>query len=193
MKNATIRLEDYAQEYPQESLWMHANKGSFDFARAMVERVVSHGFLTPGMLDAVRRCMARAPQQSAAVDTTQLEKAFARVNPTLRSPKINVGKYCFSPAPATRRDGTPGANPGAIYVKEDGQYLGKMLGGKFLARCTQEAMDAVLSIAADPLGKAIEHGKLTGRCAICNRKLTDEDSTGRGIGPICAEKFGWSL
>ena len=68
-----------------------------------------------------------------------------------------------------------------------------LLGGKFLARCTQEAMDAVLSIAADPLGKAIEHGKLTGRCAICNRKLTDEDSTGRGIGPICAEKFGWSL
>lgn len=24
-------------------------------------------------------------------------------------------------------------------------------------------------------------------------KLTDEDSTERGIGPICAEKFGWAL
>lgn len=193
MKNATIRLEEFGAEYPNEAAWMHANKGSFGFANAMCERVVSHGFLTPGMLDAVRRCMARAPQQAAAVDTTQLEKAFARVNPTLRSPAINVGRYRFSPAPATKRDGTPGANPGAIYVKEDGQYLGKMLGGKFLARCTQEAMTAVLAIAADPLGKAIEHGKLTGRCAICNRKLTDEDSTDRGIGPICAEKFGWSL
>lgn len=187
MKNATIRLEDFAAEYPNEAAWMHANKGSFEFANAMCERVVSHGFLTPGMLAAIHRCMARAPQQSAAVDTTQLEQAFARVNPTLRKPAINVGKYRFSPAPST------GKNPGAIYVKEDGQYLGKMLGGKFLARCTQESMNAVLGIAADPLGKAIEHGKLTGRCAICNRKLTDEDSTDRGIGPICAEKFGWAL
>lgn len=193
MKEATIRLEDFAQEYPKESAWMHANKASFGFAQAMCERVVSHGFLTPGMLAAIHRCMDRAPQAEAAVDTTQLEKAFSRVNPKLRSPAINVGKYRFSPAPATRRDGSPGANPGAIYVKEDGQYLGKMLGGKFLARCTEEAMRQVLAIAADPLGKAIEHGRLTGRCAICNLKLSATDSTERGIGPICAAKFGWAV
>lgn len=187
MKEATIRLEDFAAQYPKESAWMHANKGTFDFARAMVERVVSHGFLTHNMLAAIHRCMDRAPQAEAAVDTGELERVFARANPNLKKPALNVGEFRFSPAPAT------GANPGAIYVKQDGQYLGKMLGGKFLARCTQEAMDKVLKIAADPLGEAIKHGKLTGRCAICNRNLKDENSVDRGIGPVCASKFGWMV
>lgn len=185
MKEATLRLEDFSDAFPIEARWIEANHATFDFARAMRERIVSHGFLTHNMLDAVRRCANRAPTAEAAVDTGELEKVFARVNPKLKKPALNVGPFRFSPAPDT------GRNPGAIYVKHEGQYLGKMLGGKFLARATQEIMDTVLGIAGDPLGKAIEHGKLTGRCAVCNRNLTDEDSTGRGIGPVCAKKFGW--
>lgn len=132
-------------------------------------------------LHTLKNCIA--PALAADVDTGKIEAVFAKVNPTLKKPALNVGPYRFSPAPAT------GANPGAIYVKHEGNYLGKMLGGKFLARCTKEAMQEVLGIASDPLGKAIEHGKITGRCAICNRNLKDEDSTGRGIGPICYKKF----
>lgn len=190
MKEATLRLEDFSDAHPDMARWIEANHETFDFARAMRERIVSHGFLTYNMEAAIRRCMARQPvkaEDAPAVDTTQLEKVFARVNPILRKPALNVGPFRFSPAPAH------GRNPGAIYVKHEGQYLGKMLGGRFLAQCTQEALDQVLGIAADPLGKAIEHGRLTGRCAICNRKLTDEDSTDRGIGPICASKFGWEV
>lgn len=187
MKQETINLEDFAADYPAEMKWISDNRATFEFAESMWQRIRSHRDLSYNMMGAIRRCMARAPQASAAVNTGELEAVFKRVNPTLRKPALNVGRFRFSPAPTT------GANPGAIYVKEDGQYLGKMLGGKFLARCTEEAMREVLAIAADPLGEAIKHGKLTGRCAICNRKLTDEDSTGRGIGPVCAEKFGWGM
>jgi len=187
MKDATIRLEDFADANPRESQWIENSYKTFEFAASMRERIVSHGFLSYNMMAAIQRCMTRAPQASAAVDTGELEKVFARVNPTLRKPALNVGPYRFSPAPDT------GRNPGAIYVKHEGQYLGKMLGGKLLARCTEEALTEVLAIAADPLGKAIEHGRITGRCAICNRNLKDEDSTDRGIGPVCAKKFGWAL
>jgi len=187
VKEATIRLEDFAEAYPAEFRWIESNYKTFDFANAMRERVVSHGFLSHNMLAAIGRCMSRAPTAEAKVDAGELEKVFKRVNPKLRKPALNVGPFRFSPAPDT------GKNPGAIYVKHEGAYLGKMLGGKFLARATQEVMDTVLGIASDPLGKAIEHGKLTGRCAICNRNLTDEDSTGRGIGPVCARRFGWEV
>ena len=37
---------------------------------------------------------------------------------------------------------------------------------------------------------AAKLGKLYGTCVICNRRLTDEQSIERGIGPICLEK-GW--
>lgn len=185
------RLESFAADYPMEAAWIEGSRATFGFAQSMHDRVISHGFLTHNMLAAIHRCMNRpAPMKEAdapEVDTTKLEAAFAHANPLLRKPALNVGEFRFSPAPAN------GANPGAIYVKQDGQYLGKMLRGKFLARCTDEVMRTVLGIAADPLGKAIEHGKLTGRCAVCNRNLKAEDSVGRGIGPVCATKFGWML
>lgn len=36
---------------------------------------------------------------------------------------------------------------------------------------------------------AAQYGKITGICAMCGAKLTNEESIERGIGPICAEKF----
>lgn len=180
-------LQSFETAHPEIAAWW-ANS-TFDFALSLKQQAARKGELSPRQIEAALRCIeklkaAKAAQADApAVDTTILEAVFARVNPTLRKPALNVGPYRFSPAPDT------GANPGAIYVKQDGEYLGKMLGGRFLSRATAEVMNAILGIAADPLGKAIEHGKITGRCAICNRKLTDEDSTDRGIGPICYSRI----
>ena len=33
--------------------------------------------------------------------------------------------------------------------------------------------------------------RLTGACSCCGRELTNQVSIDRGIGPICAVKFGW--
>lgn len=53
------------------------------------------------------------------------------------------------------------------------------------------AVEAMLTkFAADPEGVAAEHGKLTGACCFCNRKLSDDRSTAVGYGQTCAKKFG---
>ena len=46
-------------------------------------------------------------------------------------------------------------------------------------------------IALNPAEAAIRYGKEKGHCAICGRGLTRKESRARGIGPICAEKWGW--
>lgn len=46
-------------------------------------------------------------------------------------------------------------------------------------------------IADTPKACAIRYGMEIGRCAICDRTLTNPESIARGIGPICAERVGW--
>ena len=48
------------------------------------------------------------------------------------------------------------------------------------------------AIAADPQAASTRYGQEIGACGVCGRTLTDEDSRARGIGPICADKMGWS-
>lgn len=47
------------------------------------------------------------------------------------------------------------------------------------------------NISRDPAGVAFEHGKMTGRCCFCGKKLEDEKSTAVGYGPVCAKN--WNL
>lgn len=35
------------------------------------------------------------------------------------------------------------------------------------------------------------YGRETARCGVCHRKLTNDESRARGIGPDCAAKLGW--
>jgi hypothetical protein len=44
-------------------------------------------------------------------------------------------------------------------------------------------------IAQNPEEFAIKFGLLTGRCGVCNRKLTNPESRERGIGPECLRKI----
>ena len=44
--------------------------------------------------------------------------------------------------------------------------------------------------AKDPTAAARLYGQETGQCSCCGRELTRKESIDRGIGPICAERFG---
>lgn len=44
-------------------------------------------------------------------------------------------------------------------------------------------------IEADPMAATQRYGRAIGRCGICGRTLTDEDSRAAGIGPVCAQKM----
>lgn len=86
------------------------------------------------------------------------------------------------------------ANAGALYVKtEEGDYIGKVADGKFYATrgATEEHKQAIAIIAINPRDAAIRYGRQTGSCACCGRTLSNKQSIELGIGPICADKWGF--
>ena len=103
-----------------------------------------------------------------------------------KTPKFRFEDLVISRAPDT------GANAGALYVKVDGEYMGKVKEGKFFGiRFTPEdTLSKLQKIAESPLSAAVAYGRRTGACACCGRELTVHASIERGIGPICAERFG---
>jgi hypothetical protein len=208
-RDAAEVLAAFAAANPVIWAWLDANRATFDFAAKMVEDLVRFGSLTEGKMAACQRLADReaakvaarvtALQQAPQVDTAgidRLKAAFDKAREytaakatglSLRNPKITIGGMTISPAKADSR------NPGAIYVKQAGEYLGKIVDGKFIAvqTCTPAQRDQVLSFIADPAAAAKVYGQETGICCVCNAVLKSAWRL-RGIGPICAKKMGWA-
>lgn len=185
--------------------WIKAKEESFAFAGSMMEAFLQYGTLTERQHATVTRLRladadrdaARAAEAVArvanapAIDAGAIETAFAHAKGKgIKKPKMKLAGFKFSEAPAH------GVNAGSLYVVrvEDDQYLGKIKDGKFVRvrDCSDAVQAEVLAVAADPHNAAIAYGKRTGSCAICGRELTNHASIDLGIGPICAEKFGWA-
>lgn len=58
-------------------------------------------------------------------------------------------------------------------------------------RSKRSQVEVALKIAENPNAAATKYGHEIGRCGICGRRLTRQESRDRGIGPVCAERFGW--
>ena len=71
------------------------------------------------------------------------------------------------------------------------KYLGKVTPQGCDSRLSDTVKEIIMGAANDPLTAAIRYGKVSGECSCCGRELTDPRSIERGIGPICATKFGW--
>lgn len=83
-----------------------------------------------------------------------------------------------------------------LYVtdtEQGGEYVGKIEAGKFYPRREARAETGALlcEIASDPKKAALEYGRSTGVCGCCGRELTDPTSVAAGIGPICADNWGF--
>lgn len=179
----------------------------FAFAVAMFESLNKYGSLTDRQLETCQRLAAKAAARAqdratAAVDAPsvdtvgvdRLRAAFdtaasyaAEKGLSRKTPKITLGDTVISPAPLS------GKNPGALYVKEGTTYLGKIVDGRFHCsrECTADQSNKILAFVADPKRAAEVYGQTTGTCCVCNATLKSEWKF-RGIGPVCAEKFGWS-
>jgi hypothetical protein len=199
--------QSFAADNQKIAEWIIANRASFEFAAKLNEAVIRYGDLTEGQRAAVERCIAREVakataraervQQAPQADTAGIDRLKAAFDTAVAysaekglklSPRITIGGVTISPAKATS------ANPGALYVKvRGGEYLGKIAGGRFFAsrECSQEQQAKVLEFVADPAQAAKVYGQTTGTCCICNATLRSEWKN-KGIGPICAEKFGWA-
>ena len=196
-------VQAWREQNVAEAAWLDEAAGrGFEFAASLREALTKFGSLTDKQMASVRKCAvadgerkvkwaAEKAQATAAAPTVSVEAievAFAKAKESgIRYPRLRLDDFVFTPAPAT------GKNAGAVYIKTGDQYLGKILGGKLFAtrECTQDASERILAASSDPHKAAVAYGQKFGSCAVCGRELTDSNSIERGIGPICADKYGW--
>ena len=198
------KVEEWKVANPAEAAWMESSAGKFEFARSMLDALNKYGHLTEKQMATVQRLTVQAAEFKAARATEQaaraesapvvtveaIEVAFNNAKQAgVKRPKLRLDTFVFSPAGETSN------NAGAIYIKnkEDGLYLGKVMGGRlFTSRdCTTEAAERIVAVSSDPKQAAVAYGMKFGACSVCGRALTDSDSIARGIGPICAENYGF--
>lgn len=204
MNNVTAYADAESQEFLEAYAplfdYLYEKARTSNFAASLVQFFDSRGYLTSNQLAAATRMMTEdsakathqaAPVQSHTVQVDALERAFEKAKASgLKWPRITLRSVVVKPAGANSK------NPGALYVTttgEDKTYLGKVLRGQFTKSwdCSPAQAEEVAALLQDPKGAAEGHGRLTGNCCICSRPLTNKESVDRGIGPICAEKFGW--
>lgn len=199
-RKTTGNLEAFKAAHPAVWAWMDGS--TFEFAVSLRQAIAKYGDLSEKQLAAAERCVeklaamkaekiARDAERAIAAPTVEIakiEQSFqnARAKGAKR-PKLRLASFLFSLAP------DHGKNAGAIYVTETGQYLGKIVGGRFFSvrECTKEQEAAIVAAAADPKAAAIAYGFQTGSCSCCGRELSDPASIALGIGPVCATKYGW--
>lgn len=168
------------------------------FAQSLVGQFSTKGDLSPGQIAAARKMLAKVEKTTAGrdakreseaveVDLSPIQKMFATAMESgLKRPTYRAEGLIISRAP------DHGRNAGALYIKRDGEYQGKITDSRFYAvRSADECTaDAIKTIAADPEAAAVRYGRLAGSCSCCGRELTNPVSIERGIGPICADKYG---
>ncbi len=162
------------------------------FAASLVEQYNKRGSLSEKQTGAavamLMKIAARKAERDNApeLDLSNIISMFSKAHEAIKTPKFRYEDLVISRAPDN------GANAGALYVKVDGEYAGKVKEGKWfgLRTAPQDTLSKLQQIAESPLSSAVAYGRKTGNCACCGRELTKHESIERGIGPICAERFG---
>ncbi len=134
----------------------------------------------------------RAPSTPESFNLQPMLDCFtaARRNGMKATPAMHIDGFSFKQA----------KSGDAVHVTDNQQGFNEYLGtlradGQFYKtpQCTLAQKQAILAACADPLKAVLAFGKKFGRCSLCNRRLSDPVSIERGVGPICAEKFGLGL
>ena len=162
------------------------------FAASLVKQFDDRGSLSEKQTGAAVAMLMKIKANKAeraeapTVDLSNVVAMFNKAHEAIKTPKFRFENLVISRAPDT------GANAGALYVKVDGEYAGKVKEGKWfgLRSAPQDTLSKLQQIAESPLDSAVAYGRKTGNCAMCGRDLTKHESIERGVGPICAERFG---
>ena len=181
--------------------WRSAGEFGNSFIYSLAAQLFTKGRMTENQIAAwlrgkarlaeIRETAAREAENSkVAVDLTPIKTMFeAAVAAGLKKPAYRAEGLIIKLAAAS------GRNPGALYVTDADttEYLGKVVGVEFfpIRNAPATVAAALLAIAAEPKEAAVRWGRKTGKCSCCGRELTDKVSVANGIGPICAEKWGF--
>lgn len=192
--------------------WIVAKAPTFAFAAAMRDAVQTYGELTERQTETVVRLAAQDKERAAkratesaaraaaapVVSTVALESAFAIAREKgIRYPKLPLTWLQDPENPKTCEAQTftfKTSAKGPIYVTEGDIYLGKITEGRFFRvnACSDQTEQRIAAICADPKQAAFAYGRRFGVCCKCGRTLTKGASIDLGIGPICAQKYGWA-
>lgn len=201
--NAAQLIADQVESFKvaQPVVWEWMANSSFPFAIAMRDALQKYGDLTPKQLESATRCALKAIEWKRAsaiaqaervanapsVDVSKLVAAFAHAALTLKNPRMELAGFKITRAKDHSK------NPGALYFKANGLYLGKVANGAFVKSkdCTDAQEREAVMVCNDPKAAAIAYGLKFGICSCCGRELTNPASVAAGIGPICAGKFGF--
>jgi hypothetical protein len=172
----------FAEQHPEIMAWIAKAAPRFDFAASLRDQIMRKGALSERQT---------AVREAKAVDLSGLHRAFkAALASGLKRPVLRLAEFKFKEAPAS------GQNAGFIYAirDTDDTYLGKIGPDSKLIKvraCTPADESAIIEACADPEAAAVAYGRRTGACSCCGRELTKQESIDRGIGPVCASKWGW--
>lgn len=204
------KVEAFKAANPGMQEYLAERAVRWPFAADMLANIGQYGSLSDRQRDVILNAMARDEERAAArvaeraqqeanatvVDTAGIDRLKAAFDKAIAysaekglklAPRITIGGMTIKPAKATSK------NPGALYVTGAGDaYFGKIADGRFYAsrECSPERAVQVQAFLADPAEAAKVYGQTTGTCCICNATLISKWKF-KGIGPICAEKFGF--
>lgn len=164
-----------------------AYEGSFEFMVDMREAATVRG-LTAGQAKGTLNCLlaeirrggrGSAPAESS-LDLSELMPGMYAVPNGETRLKVRVS-----------HGGDSGRWAGFVFVNDGAEYgagtrYGMQKPGEMYRGQIEDELRAIL---ADPKAASAAYGQLVGRCGVCGRRLEDEESVARGIGPVCAERF----
>ena len=163
------------------------------FAASLVEQYNKRKTLSEKQTFAAVAMLAKIKQKQAdrksnmfSLDVSKILAVLDKADPAMKTPKIRVGDFVFS-KPASHSK-----NAGSLYIKQLGEYIGKVTGGYYLpvGNVSKDTVAEIQEICKDPMESAVAYGRRTGNCAVCARELTVKESIDRGIGPVCADRLG---
>lgn len=169
------------------------------FIQAMLNRSKAGLDFSPRMAEVIFDMAQKANRSRVAIDQDMCAeilmsmvgaKRGRKSKVMLRLGDSNTGVF-------TLKFMSSGKNAGGCWItNETGELIGKVSsdatgevwGGN------AEAIANYLSAAAESglADLAAEFGKEFGQCSCCGAMLTNPESIERGIGPICAEKYGFA-
>lgn len=172
------------------------------FAASLVRDYDRKGDLTVPQWQAAERMFEKMDAKKAAKEKNTRNINVWGINALFAASKLKQPKFFFD-AVVLSLAGPNSVNAGAIYVKERGDYKGKIMDGKFqpVYGCPSYISDTIAKVAeglsADGIAYLAKYGKEGSFCACCGAPLTSDKvgpdgktSKERGIGPKCAKNMG---
>lgn len=157
---------------------------SSEFMDSIVSKFFQYGELTENQIAAIERGIAKRDAARAAREQAPVA-VFPRIERLVRvdNLKLNLGvaKVVVFQSGSVGVVG-PQYGTGTFGIIEQGGEL-----RRFRAM-TDEVFATLQDVEARGIEALKSIGIATGRCCVCGRTLTDENSIAAGIGPVCAEK-----